>query len=503
MKSLQQVTDGLQVLARSGPADAPVADVCADSRLATPGALFVAIRGYSADGHSFIADALARGAVAVVYEDQSAAGLIPATVAGLRVPNCRRAAAQIATAFWDHPSRRLCIAGVTGTNGKTTVSHLLEAVMRPHAAPTAIIGTLGHLIAGQHFEAARTTPDALELQRLFAAMVGQGVRFVSMEVSSHALALDRAYGTQFDLAVFTNLTRDHMDFHAGEDEYLSTKLQLFTEYADLAAPEKALAGVINADDPHAEALLRAARCRTITYGVDSAQADVRAEAVRFDAAGAAMKVRHPEGLTPVRLQLAGRFNVMNALAAIAGGLALGVAVPAAVEAIEQVPAIPGRFQRIQAGQDFTVIVDYAHTPDALQNVLQAARELGPRRLICVFGCGGDRDRGKRPLMGKVASELADLPIATSDNPRSEDPERIIEDILAGVGDRPVVREPDRAAAIARAVALAEAGDLVLIAGKGHETYQIFADHTAPFDDREVARAALRERLGQTSEPSEA
>jgi len=502
MKPLAEITTALEVSARSGPADVLITDVCADSRAATPGALFLAIRGFAADGHHFIPEALSRGAVAVVYEEQSAARLIPPTVAALQVPHSRLAAAQVATAFWDHPSRRLRIAGVTGTNGKTTVSHLLEAVLRSQAEQTAIIGTLGRLIAGQHFEAARTTPDALELQRLLAAMADQGIRFVTMEVSSHALTLDRVQGTQFDLAVLTNLTRDHLDFHAGEDEYLAAKLRLFTEYADLAGPEKALVGVINADDPHAEVFLRAARCRTITYGVGSPEAEVRGKAVRFDTTGAALEVVHEGRRTPVRLQLAGRFNVLNALAAIAGGLGLGVDVPASAQAVAQVRAIPGRFERIEEGQEFGVIVDYAHTPDALENVLQAARELRPRRLICVFGCGGDRDRGKRPLMGKVVSELADLPIVTSDNPRSENPHAIMDDILAGIGERAALTEPDRAAAIGQAVRLAEPGDLVLIAGKGHETHQTFADRTVPFDDREVARVALRERLGRSEGASE-
>ncbi len=494
-RKLSEITAALSIAERSGPGDVCVTDVTCDSRTASPGSLFVAIRGFATDGHRFIPHALSRGAVCVVYEDRDAASLVPPGVTALRVPGSRLAPAELATAFWGHPSKQLCMAAVTGTNGKTTVAHLLEAVFRAQEAGTAIIGTLGRTIADQHYDADRTTPDAVELQRLLAQLVGRGIRFVSMEVSSHALALDRVHGTKFDIAVLTNLTRDHLDFHAGEDEYLATKLRLFTDYADMARPEKELLGVINADDAHAPAFWREARCRTVSYGIEAPEATVRAEAVGYDAQGSSFEVLCGGEKTTARLQLAGRFNILNALAAIAAGVGRGISMATTVEALEQVEAIPGRFERIEMGQDFAVIVDYAHTPDALQNVLQAARQLRPQRLICVFGCGGDRDRGKRPLMGKIASELADITIVTSDNPRSEDPHAIIADIVAGtVGDR-VITEPDRVAAIRHAFWLSEPQDLVLIAGKGHETYQIFADRTVPFDDREVARAALRELLG--------
>ena len=462
----------------------------ADSRQIAAGDIFVAIRGFATDGHLFISEAIAKGACAVVLEDEAFAPRGEESIPWVCVPSSRRAAAILADELYGHPSQRLTLAGVTGTNGKTTVSLMLDSIFRAAGHRTGVIGTLGRGIAGAWQEADRTTPDAIELQELLADMVDAGVTHLAMEVSSHALDLDRVYGCRFAGAVFTNLSQDHLDFHSGLDEYLEAKLRLFTDYADMAGSERPMVGAVNVDDPAGARVAEEARCRVIRYGTNG-DSEVRARAADLRSDGVGFDLVVNEIATRVRLRLTGHFNVHNALGAAACCHGLGFELDDIVAGLESLEAVPGRFERVAEGQAYSVIVDYAHTPGALQNVLGAARALSPKRLVCVMGCGGDRDRGKRPMMGKVATENADLTIITSDNSRSEDPLAIIEDIKGGIIGGDYVVEPDRRQAIAKAIEMCLPGDMVLIAGKGHETYQEFADRRIDFDDRVVAREAIR------------
>ena len=470
----------------------PIGAVCADSRQAQPGCLFVAIRGLATDGHRFVPDAVRAGAVAVAYEDEWAVAGLADLIARLHVPDSRRFAALAAAAFYGTPSAGLCLVGVTGTNGKTTVTYLLDTIFRAAGAETGVIGTLGWQLGSERLPTVRTTPEAPELQALLRRMAAEGVTHVALEVSSHGLALHRVLGCKFDAAVFTNLTQDHLDFHADLDDYLAAKLRLFTDYADAARPQKQLVGVVNLDDPGGRQIAAGARCRLSTYAIE-ADADLRAAQVtreghctRFVLEAATQGQRRQVNLPSV-----GRFSVYNALAAAACGLALGFDLDLIADALAQAPRVPGRFELVDEGQPFQVVVDYAHTPDGLANVLRAARDLTRGRLICVFGCGGDRDPDKRPRMGRVVGQLADLAIVTSDNPRSEEPHAIIAQILPGLDGAQYVVEADREQAIRRGLELCRPGDLLLIAGKGHETYQVFRDRTIEFDDRAVARSILR------------
>jgi UDP-N-acetylmuramoyl-L-alanyl-D-glutamate--2,6-diaminopimelate ligase len=485
--------DALPVKTVLGPLPAAVTGVAHDSRAVGPGNVFVAVAGLRQDGRRFISDAVARGAGAVVCEGDDP--LPEAATGRVLVPCARTALALMADAYFAHPSRRMAVVGITGTNGKTTTSYLVEALLKARGGRTGVIGTIEYRI-GDHTEAAgHTTPEAVELQSLLARMVAAGVSGVAMEVSSHALALHRVDGTEFDVAVFTNLTQDHLDLHGTMEEYRRAKARLF---GLLAASRKAApAAVINADDPAGPSLVEGRGLRTLTFGLG--RADVRPEHFTSSAAGIEMGVRTPSGRLRVTSALVGEHNVMNLLGAVGVGLALGLDGPTIERALAGVGAVPGRFERVEAGQPFLVAVDYAHTPDALERVLHTARKLvAPgARLGVVFGCGGDRDRGKRPIMGEIAARLADRVWVTSDNPRSERPEAIIDDILQGV--RRAARAPDltaladRRAAIGAAIAWAGRGDVVMIAGKGHETYQIIGGQVLAFDDRAEARAALAAR----------
>jgi UDP-N-acetylmuramoyl-L-alanyl-D-glutamate--2,6-diaminopimelate ligase len=476
-----------------GGADPVVTGLAYDSRQAAPGDLFFCIRGLKADGRRFLPDAVARGAVAAVVEQEDLSLPVPA----LLVPNVRAAMPQIAAPFYGYPSRRLSLVGVTGTNGKTTTTYLVEALARTAGKGTSVIGTIGARIHDEALPGDRTTPEAPELQALLARMAaadrGSGM-VVCMEVSSHALAQGRSRGCEFEVGVFTNLTQDHLDFHRDMEEYFEAKALLFTEYP--RASEKRFTGVINVDDPYGRRLAERCAGRVLTYGVERA-ADLQARAVAASPTGLSFELTAPEGSFSVKLRLGGLFNVYNSLAAMGAGRALGIPWETILPALAAAPVVPGRFESVDAGQDFSVVVDYAHTPDGVENVLRAARALRPRRLIAVFGCGGDRDRTKRPIMGRLAGELADHVIVTSDNPRSEEPAAILKEIVAGIpssAPAAVETEPDRRTAIQRAVHMAERGDLIVIAGKGHEDYQIFADRTIHFDDREEARKALHARL---------
>jgi UDP-N-acetylmuramoyl-L-alanyl-D-glutamate--2,6-diaminopimelate ligase len=446
-----------------GGAPLDVTDLAYDARSVTPGALFFCVPGERADGHDFAADAVERGALALVVERP-----LDLAVPQLIVPSARAAMAAAADEFFGRPTEELIVAGVTGTNGKTTTSFLIYSIFEAAGMRPGLIGTIESRVGGEVKPAVRTTPEAIDLQRTFRQMLDAGDRSVVLEATSHGSVLGRLERVRFDALAFTNLSQDHLDFHPSMEQYYDAKRRLFTEH------EPAPAAAINVDDEWgsklAEELRRVDRAPLLTYGI-SDEADVREH--------------------PFRTSLVGRFNTENILAAWAVAQLVGVPDAAVAEGVERVAGVPGRFESVDEGQPFRVIVDYSHTPDSLENVLRAARELTQHRVICVFGCGGDRDRGKRPVMGRIASELADVAIVSSDNPRSEEPQAIIDEILMGVIGEVEV-EPDRRAAIELAIGMADEHDVVVIAGKGHEQGQEFAGgKKIPFDDREVAREALR------------
>jgi UDP-N-acetylmuramoyl-L-alanyl-D-glutamate--2,6-diaminopimelate ligase len=453
-----------------------VDDVSFDSRELRPGALFFCVPGSAADGHTFAADAVARGAAALVVERW-----LDLDLPQVRVRSVREAMGPMSAAVFAHPADALTMVGVTGTNGKTTTTYLLESVFSAAGLVSGVIGTTGAKIAGEPVPLARTTPEAPDLHRLFAAMRDRGVTTVAMEVSSHALAQGRLGGIRFDVAAFTNLSQDHLDFHPDMESYFETKAALFT-------PARAAAAAIGIDDEHGRRLRAVSTVPSLTYGLPS-DADVRATDVAADTAGVSFRV----GELVVSSPLLGTFNVLNCLCALAVCRLVGIPDDATATGIAALPGVPGRVEPVDEGQDFLVVVDYAHTPDSIQTVLAAARDVASGRVIVVFGCGGDRDRGKRPLMGAAATSHADLTVITSDNPRSEDPLGIIAEIEPGAregGGRYVV-EPDRRAAIRLAVRGAAGGDVVVIAGKGHEQGQTFDGWTDPFDDRTAAAQELR------------
>jgi UDP-N-acetylmuramoyl-L-alanyl-D-glutamate--2,6-diaminopimelate ligase len=481
--------DALPTKTVSGTLPAAVTGITDDSRRVAAGECFVAVPGLRQDARRFVPDAIARGAAVVVTEG---APLGDVSTPQVLVPSARQALAYLADAWHGHPSRTMTVVGITGTNGKTTTSYLAEALLRARGLTTGVLGTVSYVVGGERLPASQTTPDALELTGLLARMRDAGVRGVAMEVSSHALAHARADALAFDVAVFTNLTRDHLDFHGTFDEYRRAKRRLFELTARSPKPRRV--AVVNADDPAANAMVDGLPLDVIRFGL-GAGADVRAIEHHSTLDGIRLSVQSPAGRFALTSPLVGEHNVLNLLGAIGVGLGLGLAPHVIATTLAGVGAVPGRFERVDAGQPFLVVVDYAHTPDALERVLTTARKLTPGRLAAVFGCGGDRDRTKRPIMGGIAARLCDRVWVTSDNPRSEGPERIIDEIVAGIRETGApaeryVSEPDRGAAIAGALQWARRGDTVVIAGKGHETYQIVGNQTLPFDDREAARAAL-------------
>jgi UDP-N-acetylmuramoyl-L-alanyl-D-glutamate--2,6-diaminopimelate ligase len=460
-----------------------VVDVTHDSRTAGPGVLFAARPGQRSDGHDHAPTAVAAGASALLVER-----VLDLDVPQLVVDSVADAMGWAAAAVHGTPSDALTLVGITGTNGKTTTTYLLEAAFRAAGRVTGVVGTVQTLIAGESVTGVRTTPESTDLQRLLRRMVAARVGAVAMEVSSHGLALGRINGTRFDVAGFTNLSQDHLDFHADLEDYFAAKARLFT-------PELAERAVVTVDDPWGRRLAEGARLPVRTLSVRE-PADITVTDVAAGPDGSTFTVHLASGAVTGRTQLPGHFNVANAALALALADAAGLDVAAAVGGISGLAGVPGRMERVDAGQPFAVLVDYAHTPDSVENVLQAARRLTDGRVIVVVGCGGDRDVGKRPLMGRAAAELADLAVLTSDNPRSEDPRAIIDAMVAGtrdVTDAQVQVEVDRRTAIAQALAAARPDDVVVIAGKGHETYQEYADTTIDFDDRAVARAILAEQ----------
>jgi UDP-N-acetylmuramoyl-L-alanyl-D-glutamate--2,6-diaminopimelate ligase len=486
-----------------GDLDIEISELAYDSRNVQPGTLFFCVPGEKVDGHEFAAAAVGAGAVGLVVERE----LPKLEVSQVLVPDARAAMAPLAARFWGDPTAELKVVGVTGTNGKTTTAFLIREILEVAGEQCGLLGTVKQVVGGVEEEVERTTPEAIELQATFRRMLDGGDRACAMEVSSHALALHRSDAIRFEVALFTNLTQDHLDFHGGMEDYFQSKRLLFA-----AGPGKA---IVNLDDEYGRRLAGEFEC--VTFSAEGRDADFVACDVSYDASGSKFTVTRPtagsgsflplfwprDGLT-VRTRLPGHFNVANAMGALATTIALGVDPDTTAAGLAGAPPPPGRFEPVDEGQSFTVLVDYAHTPDSLENVLRAARRMTEGRVISVFGAGGDRDRGKRPLMGRAGAELSDLAVVTSDNPRSERPEAIVEEILAGIDDRGGVEvEPDRRAAIGLALARARPGDTVVIAGKGHEQGQEFeGGRKIPFDDREVARDGLRELLGETGSTAE-
>ena len=469
--------------------DLEVLEIAYDSRRVKPGSLFVAIRGEKADGNQFVPDALTRGAVAIISEQPIPASL-PKKFPWIKVAEARKALAIVAANYFGRPAEVLKLIGVTGTNGKTTTSYLVDSILRAAGCRVALLGTIGHRLVVETRPAANTTPESLDLQEFLDDVVLAGGTHAVLEASSHALAMDRLWGCPFAVAIFTNLTRDHLDYHKTLEEYFGAKRRLF-QGTGASAPG---ASVINRDDEYGRQLAGLS-AKTLTYGLEPG-ADITTRKPALTVSGIDCTVDTPVGKIEVHSKLVGRTNVYNILAAVGAAVALGLSRELIARGIEQLTAVPGRFERIDAGQPFLVVVDYAHTDDALRNLLATAKDLNPAgRIITLFGCGGDRDRTKRPLMGEAVGRGSDIVVLTSDNPRSEDPLLIINDAIVGLQRTKAkcLIEPDRKRAIEIALDEARPGDTVLLAGKGHETQQTLRDRTIPFDDREIARSILRHR----------
>jgi UDP-N-acetylmuramoyl-L-alanyl-D-glutamate--2,6-diaminopimelate ligase len=471
-----------------GTLDRPVESIAYDSRRVQRNGLFVAMQGEKVDGHEFIGQAVEKGA-SVIVTDREEKHLRATCVV---VEDTRTSLADLSAIFYGHPAQRLKLAAVTGTNGKTTTSFLIKHICEKAGLRCGLIGTVRYEIGERVLPAIRTTPESLDLQELLAQIVNAGCRAAAMEVSSHALAQNRTRGLEWNVAVFTNLTQDHLDFHGTMESYFESKAKLFTQLGQQESKRKP-AAVVNIDDRSGQQLLDkiGKSVAIVTYGM-SARADFRASNYRVEFSGTSYQLDARGKSYLVRVPLIGRFNVANSVAALAAANGLGVDLRAAVLSLGKSPQVPGRLEMVPAKRQFQVFVDYAHTPDALANVLKTLRELQPQRLIVVFGCGGDRDRQKRPLMGEMVDRHADYAIITSDNPRKEDPSAIIAATEKGFRSTHFERIVDRTGAINRAIALAQPRDIVLIAGKGHENYQEFADHTVPFDDIQVARRAIED-----------
>src|SRR6266699_3316415 len=485
LKTLAAALPTRQVI---GTIDRAVESIAYDSRRVQRNGLFVALRGEKADGHEFIDSAIEKGASVIVTEREEP----HPRVTSLVVDDSRSALADLAAAFYGWPATKLKLAAVTGTNGKTTTTFLIKHICEKAGLRCGLIGTVRYEIGERILPAIRTTPESLDLQELLAQIVNAGCRAAAMEVSSHALAQDRARGLEWDVAVFTNLTQDHLDFHGTMESYFDSKAKLFAQLGSQQKKPKPVA-IVNVDDSYGEQLLDriGKRVAVVTYGM-SVRADFRASNYRVEFSGTSYQLGARGKSYLVRVPLIGRFNVANSIAAMAEANALGISLREAVLSLGKSPQVPGRLELVPAKRQFQVFVDYAHTPDALRNVLKTLRELEPHRLIVVFGCGGNRDREKRPLMGEMVDRHADYAIITSDNPRKEDPNAIVEELEKGFRLSRYEKIVDRTQAIDRAIALAQPRDIVLIAGKGHENYQEFADYTVPFDDIQVAWRAIED-----------
>ena len=475
---LRELLEGMEVISQTISPDTEITHVCVDSRATQKGSLFVAVPGNRCDGGHYARQAVDRGAVCVVCQSE-----LPPDLPWVKVRDARLALSQLACRWYGHPSRQLTMLGVTGTNGKTTVTYLLRHILQRTGMKTGLIGTVQNIVGEQTLPAQRTTPDALQIQQLLSAMTKNGCSHAVMEVSSHALDQHRAEGIDFAVGIFTNLTEDHLDYHGTMGCYCDAKAKLF---------QMSRMGVCNADDPWTERLLAGASCPSVYYGIHN-PAEVWAEDIFLYSRSVDFTVCTARTRTPVHLGVPGRFSVYNALGAIAACGELGIPPEECAAALATFPGVAGRMEVVPTpGKPYTLLIDYAHTPDALENVLKTVRGFAQNRVIAVFGCGGDREREKRPLMGHIAGKLADLTIITSDNPRTEEPMAIIRDILPGIAgaeDKYIV-EPDRRGAIALAMGRAAAGDVIVLCGKGHETYQEIGDKTIPMDEREIVRSLL-------------
>lgn len=489
---LKELIDSLKEKRLSG-GDTEITGIAYDSRNVQPGTLFVAWHGGTFDGHNYIADAVAKGASAVVAEKDIDAG-VPVVV----VADSRAALPALAAKFFDYPTRKMTLVGVTGTNGKTTITYLMQSIFRAAGKKAGLIGTMGARIDDEPVETEHTTPESVDLQRVLAQMVDAGVEAVVMEVSSHGLVQGRTDFCEFDCGIFTNLTQDHLDFHGTLDEYLAAKMIMFSDYPGRST--KKFTSIVNVDDPSGAKVAESTDGGVITYGINSA-ADVKGSEIEVSESSVSLVITYGGESRRVKVPVGGYFNAYNGLAAVSAALMLGIDFDTIIRGLDSSPKVAGRFESVDCGQDFGVIVDYAHTPDGLENVLSTAKALTKNRLIAVFGCGGNRDRGKRPIMGRIGAELADVVIVTSDNPRKEEPTAIIKDILEGIPiEKRVEAIVDRREAIDHAIHVAKSGDIVVIAGKGHEDYQIFADKTIHFDDREVAREVLSDLMSGNDNP---
>ncbi len=478
---LRELIKDIPVTAMTASPELETGDIRYDSRTVEKGDLFVAVEGYQTDGHRFIPMAAERGAAAVLCSRP------PETdIPYVLTPDTRRALALVSAAYFGYPARRMCMIGVTGTNGKTTsttlIKHMLETCL---GAKTGLIGTIANFIGGEELPALRTTPESYDLQKLLRRMADAGCTHAVMEVSSHALALDRAAGIRFRAGLFTNLTQDHLDFHGTMEQYAEAKALLFG-MCDAAA--------VNRDDPWSDFMAARADCPVLGFGVDAPDAELAAEDVRYTAEGVRFTARYGGRKAAAELAIPGKFSVENALTALAAGLMLDIPLSAAADSLKTARGVKGRAEVVPTGSDFTIVIDYAHTPDALEKILQTMKAVSPGRVVAVFGCGGDRDRTKRPVMGRIAAENADYCVVTSDNPRTEQPEAIIEDILAGMPETaPKTVICDRAEAIRWAIDHHRPGDVVILAGKGHETYQDIGGRKIHMDEREIVAEHLRGR----------
>ena len=495
-KTLQGLVDLLPNAKVQGKTNFNIEALAHDSRLVVPGTLFVCLSGFHNDGHKHIMQAYTQGAVAVIVEKD--VENIPQGLTVITVAATRDAIKMIAPYFFDYPSRKLRLIGVTGTNGKTTTTYLLRSILQEAGFKVGIIGTIQNSIGQRVVPTKNTTPDVIDLQSLLAEMVASGMDYVVMEVSSHALALERVTGCEFDIGIFTNMTRDHLDFHVTFENYLAAKTKLFQSLDAVGNYKNGKVAIINTDDGAADFIISNTACRIITYGINT-DADLKAEHAEIQATGTTFDIVGSLDHITLQLKITGLFNVYNVLSAVGAALAEGINGQIIKTALEKFQSVPGRFELVNIGQPFSVIVDYAHTPDGLENILKTAQQIAKRRIIVVFGCGGDRDKTKRPIMGKLAAEYGNIVIATSDNPRSEDPETILNEIEIGVKlglstGKIYEKISDRRQAIARALEMAESNDIVIIAGKGHENYQILKDKTISFDDKEVVKEIIKEMI---------
>ncbi|MFP5111182.1 UDP-N-acetylmuramoyl-L-alanyl-D-glutamate--2,6-diaminopimelate ligase [Bacillaceae bacterium C204] len=484
---LQKLLKDLHLLVPFQGEDTEITSIENDNRKVQKGSLFICIKGYTVDGHDFAESAVNSGAAAVLAERP-----LTLDVPVILVKDTTRAMAVISDAFYEQPTKDLHLIGITGTNGKTTTSHLLEKIFADAGQKTGLIGTMYTKIADKTIETKNTTPESLTLQKTFKQMVEAGVDIAVMEVSSHALDLGRVHGCDYDVAVFTNLSQDHLDYHKTMDEYKRAKSLLFAQLGNTFNHQKPKFAVLNADDPASDMYSRSTAAHVITYGIDN-KADIQAKNIQMTSSGTRFDLIVQTEKYPIEMQLIGKFSVYNVLASIAASVVSGIAIEDVIKSIEGVTGVSGRFELVNSGQDFTVIVDYAHTPDSLENVLKTIRNFAKKKVFVIVGCGGDRDRTKRPLMAQIACQWATDPIFTSDNPRSEDPLAILKEMEAGLQGATYRIIPDRKEAIQTAIGEASEGDVILIAGKGHETYQIIGNVVHDFDDRLVAREAIEGR----------